>query len=275
MVVDLIIFAAMPCYNARPIRPFRILRACKIFGYVGVPLLYDSEFRKSLLALASAYKDIITFLIYYSIITVGFAFIGSQTLTFDPNYQDPDFPTPFDPLKSNYNDLGKMIYQVYAVGTYDFYPDNQILAVQNYEPNYIFFIVFIFFNLFLFTPIPGGLIYSKFRETRSKYIIVDEIKQQHSLILAFVTLAQDETNLSMETLIKFLFFFYRNKVRYVQYITEICLKLDDNNNQTIVSLCIFSKSTNLWNSVNFCFTTRSCTLHFLMIGGFGSTFEDG
>jgi uncharacterized SAM-binding protein YcdF (DUF218 family) len=91
----------------------------------------------------------------------------------------------------NYNDLGKMIYQVYAVGTYDFYPDNQILAVQNYQPNYIFFIVFIFFNLFLFTPIPGGLIYNKFRENRSKYIIVDEIKQQHSLILAFVTLAQD------------------------------------------------------------------------------------
>lgn len=29
MVVDLIIFASMPCYNNRPVRPFRILRACK------------------------------------------------------------------------------------------------------------------------------------------------------------------------------------------------------------------------------------------------------
>jgi hypothetical protein len=138
-----------------------------------LPLLYDSEFRKSLLALASAYKDIITFLIYYSIITVGFAFVGSLTLTFDPAYVDPDFPQAMDPLKTNYNDLGKMIYQIYAAGTYDFYPDNQILAVQNYQPNYIFYIVFVFFNLFLFTPIPGGLIYNKFRETRSKYIIVD------------------------------------------------------------------------------------------------------
>lgn len=128
-----------------------------------IPLIYDPEFKKSLLALGSAYKDIITFLIYYSIITVGFAFVGSLTITFDPTYVDQDYPINFDELKMNYNDLGRMIYQVYAVGTYDFYPDNQILAVQNYQPNYIFFIVFIFFNLFLFTPIPGGLIYNKFR----------------------------------------------------------------------------------------------------------------
>lgn len=40
----------------------------------------------------------------------------------------------------------------------------------------------------------------------------------------------------MDMLVKFLFFFYRNKIRYVEYITEICLILDDNNNQTIVHL---------------------------------------
>lgn len=40
----------------------------------------------------------------------------------------------------------------------------------------------------------------------------------------------------MEVLIKFLFYFYRKKIRYVEYITEICLKLDDNNNQTIVTI---------------------------------------
>jgi hypothetical protein len=51
---------------------------------------------KSLLALGSAYKDIITFLIYYSIIIVGFAFLGSLTLTFDPSYVDPNYPLFFD-----------------------------------------------------------------------------------------------------------------------------------------------------------------------------------
>lgn len=29
ITLDLLIFAALPCHNSRPIRPFRILRACK------------------------------------------------------------------------------------------------------------------------------------------------------------------------------------------------------------------------------------------------------
>jgi len=29
MTIDLIVFITLPCYNSRPIRPFRILRACK------------------------------------------------------------------------------------------------------------------------------------------------------------------------------------------------------------------------------------------------------
>jgi len=69
--------------------------------------------------------------------------------------------------------------------------------------------------MFLFAAIPGAVIYNKFRVTRSRYIIFDEIKQQHSLILAFVTLAQEELNLSMNVLVKFLFHFYRKKIRYI------------------------------------------------------------
>ena len=69
--------------------------------------------------------------------------------------------------------MGRMIYFVYGMGTWDFYPDFQLLAVQNFEPNYIFFITFIFFNMFLFAAIPGAVIYNKFRETRSRYIIFD------------------------------------------------------------------------------------------------------
>lgn len=87
--------------------------------------------------------------------------------------------------------------------------------------------------MFLFSSIPGSLIYSKFRQTRSKILLIDEIRQQHSLILAFVTLAEDSSNLSTEQLIKFLNYLYRYKFRYVEYITDICLKLDDNNNKSI------------------------------------------
>ena len=183
-------------------------------------------------ALSSVYKDILVYVIYYSIIIGGFALIGTKTLRFDPDRQfSSDFNFNF--YTANYNNLSMMIFQTYALSTYDNYPDNQMLAFQNHPPNVIYYLVFIFLNMFLFVEIPATIFYNRFRETRSKYIIVDEIKQQHSLILAFVTLAQDEKNLTFDRLVNFLFYFYKRKIRYVQYITEICLKLDDNNNQTI------------------------------------------
>jgi len=94
-----------------------------------------------------------------------------------------------DPYKNNYSNLGSMIFVVYVNATYDSFPDNQVLAIQNSEANFIYFAVFVFLNMFLFSSIPGSLIYLKFRQTRSKIILLDEIKQQHSLLLAFVTLA--------------------------------------------------------------------------------------
>jgi len=51
-------------------------------------------------------------------------------------------------------------------------------------------------------------------------------------------------NLDFNVLIKFLNYLYRYKIRYVEFITEICLKIDDNHNKTIVSYDLFSKSTN-------------------------------
>lgn len=127
-----------------------------------------------------------------------------------------------------------MIFIVYITASYDVFPDNQMLAIQNNQPNYIFFIVFAFANMFLFSSIPGELIYIKFVDTRSKILLAEDIQQQQSLILAFVTLAEDESNLSINKLIKFLLFVYRYKIRYIEYITNICLKLDNNNNRSIV-----------------------------------------
>ena len=75
--------------------------------------------------------------------------------------------------------------------------------------------------------------FNSFRETRSKTILIDEIKQQHSLIMSFVSLGEDNLNISQQKLIRFLLYVYKNKVRYVDYITEVCLKLDDNNNGQI------------------------------------------
>ncbi len=189
--------------------------------------------RKSFFALASAYTDITVYLLFFSIIICGWALIGSRSLTFNSSFRDPNYPQTVDAYKNDISNLAHMIFVVYVTATYDSYPDNQIIVIQNYEPNYLFFIIFIFMNMFLFSSIPGSLIYNKFRQTRSKIILIDEIRQQHSLILAFVTLAEDSKNLSMSKLIKFLNYLYRYKFRYVEYITEICLKLDDNNNKSI------------------------------------------
>ena len=56
-----------------------------------------------------------------------------------------------------------MIFSMYILSSYDNFPDNEWFSIQNYKPNYIFFVVFIFLNYFLFTIIPGSLVYNKFR----------------------------------------------------------------------------------------------------------------
>ncbi len=55
---------------------------------------------------------------------------------------------------------------------------------------------------------------------------MDEIKQQHSLILAFVSLGEQNLLMKTEKLIDFLIYLYRNKVRYINYINKVCLELD-------------------------------------------------
>ncbi len=66
-----------------------------------------------------------------------------------------------------------MIFIVYVTATYDSYPDNQLVALRSSIYFYAFFIVFIFLNMFLYSSIPGTLIFDKFRKTRSKIILID------------------------------------------------------------------------------------------------------
>ena len=76
--------------------------------------------------------------------------------------------------------------------------------------------MFVFANMFLFSSIPGTIIFLVFKEKRSKILLTDEIKQQQSLVLAFVTLTDDEeANLSIDRLIKFLLYLYKYKIRFV------------------------------------------------------------
>lgn len=182
--------------------------------------------RKSFQSFASAWKDILTFIFFYVVIILSFAIVGSKLLNVVPDGSDD--------YRMNYTSVDKNIFITYVLATYDSYPDNQMDAIQQFMPNYFYFILFVFLNMFLFSSIPGSLIYTQFKETRSKIILLDEMKQQHSLILAFVTLTVDNPNLELDVLIRFLLHVYKYKIRYVEYITDICLSLDDNNSRSIV-----------------------------------------
>lgn len=98
------------------------------------------------------------------------------------------------------------------------------------------FILYIFLNMFIFTSIPGSLIFDKFRDTRGKKQLLDETKMQISLIIAFITLGEESYQLDIQKMIKFLLHFYGKRVRFVDNITELLLKMNTNDYPSIVSI---------------------------------------
>ena len=83
-------------YTTKPIRIFRILRACKYYYYLVWPYFYDWYSRKTLYSLASTYKDVFVFLILYTLIIVLCGIIGTQLIVIPPE-------VTLDPFNDNYN----------------------------------------------------------------------------------------------------------------------------------------------------------------------------
>jgi hypothetical protein len=83
--------------------------------------------------------------------------------------------TAFDDLNGNYGSLGKTIYIMYVLTTFDAYPDNQLVAIRINEWIYGYFIVFIFLNALFFVTIPTNILLNSIKGTRSKSVIIDEI----------------------------------------------------------------------------------------------------
>lgn len=82
-----------------------------------------------------------------------------------------------------------MSFLIYVLASYDAWPDYEILAVTSGSKwYYVFFVAFIFLNCFYFVTIPTTVIFASFKSSRSKLVLIDEIKQQNSLLLCFVTL---------------------------------------------------------------------------------------
>lgn len=124
-----------------------------------------------------------------------------------------------DSFTNNYSTLGNMVFVIYVTGSYDAFPDNQFLSFSISQWFEAFFLLFVFLNMFLFSSIPGSLLFDSYIQTRSKYILLDEIKMQHSLILAFVSMGDNNYEINIQTIVDFLHFLYSNQVQYVDAIT--------------------------------------------------------
>lgn len=94
--------------------------------------------------------------------------------------------------------------------------------------------------MFLFSSIPASLLFDSYIETRSKYILLDEIKMQHSLILAFISLGDTNYEINIQTIVDFFHFLYSYQIEYVDVITELCLKINDDGNCSVVILFLLS-----------------------------------
>ena len=129
-----------------------------------------------------------------------------------------------------------MIFIVYINCTYDAYPDNQLPALQANLAYYPFFILLIFMNMFIFSSIPGSLIFDQFKDTRGKLQLLDETKMQSSLIVAFIIIGEENFQMEMEKMMKFLLFFYENRIRFVDAVTNICLSLNEYDHNSIVNV---------------------------------------
>ena len=170
--------------------------------------------------------------------------------------------TVTDTFTNNYSSLSHMIFIVYVNGSYDAFPDNQLLAFSISQWFEAFFLLFVFLNMFLFSSIPSSLLFDCYIETRSKYILLDEIKMQHSLVLAFVSLGDRNYEINIQTIIHFLNHLYGNQPQAVDAVTELCLKINDDGNCSVVLPCLPSTSSSSFVSAASCRKTpTSCHPH--------------
>lgn len=114
LLVDNIVFYTL--FLTYPIRIFRLLRSCNYFLMLVMPYFYDYFSRKALHSLWSAGKDIIVYLIFYTIVIMAFSIVGNQIINLPPEMA-------YDKYNSNYYDLGKMSFLIYVLASYDAWPD--------------------------------------------------------------------------------------------------------------------------------------------------------
>lgn len=162
-------------------------------------------------SLWAAAKDIIVYLIFYTIVIMAFSIVGNQIINLPPDMT-------YDKYNSNYYDLGKMSFLIYVLASYDAWPDYELKAVDASKWYYPFFVAFIFLNCFYFVTIPTTVIFASFKSFRSKIVLLDDIKQRNSLLLCFVSLGEKDLTIKSSTFHEFMLYVYKQKLRLLDHI---------------------------------------------------------
>jgi hypothetical protein len=118
------------------------------------------------------------------IITLFWAFIGTRLIGDLDGYLE----TNGDPYRCNYLDLGITFTELYALFSYDDYPDLMAPVIANSLYYLLYFIPYALLILYILLPIPVAVVFEAFRTHRSKLVILDRIKQREALLYAFVSL---------------------------------------------------------------------------------------
>lgn len=185
-----------------PVRPFLILRCGTSIINIVIPVAIDAQVRKIFNALRKTYKVIIVYMIFYFLVIIVFGMAANQFIHIPPDKQSAYY-------YENYNDLGNSIFLMYVLTTFDEYPNNQREIVKLNIWIYAFYIVYILLIALLFAAIPINILMDSIKETRSKSIIVDEIEQQHNLIMSFIALGGDKTrSIPYKKFIRFLLYLF-------------------------------------------------------------------
>lgn len=67
---------------------------------------------------------------------------------------------------------------MYILSSYDAYPDNQLVLIENQEWIYAIFIVFIFLNFFFFVTIPTSILFNSFNETYQRIVTFEQMNKK-------------------------------------------------------------------------------------------------
>ena len=76
--------------------------------------------------------------------------------------------------------------------------------------------------------IPTTVMFNSFKKTRSVLMLMDEIRQQDSLLLCFVCLSEDGLFVRSEIFQQFMMYTYRNKLNLIDHVKELSSRLETN-----------------------------------------------